>query len=404
MTGDLNRVEGNRIGSDATGMLGLGNDDDGVRVESDENTITSNLIVDNSDGVEIAPSATTSEYNVVKSNLIGLNLDQTGSIPNDFNGIVVANTNNNTIGGTADGDGNVIAGHATAGGLQIIGTTGYAPTGNVVQGNFIGVNSSLEELPAFSNLVGIIIMGTAHDNLIGGTADGAANHVINNTSFGLAVMSVDTLATFPVGNAVVSNSMFNNGSVDIDLLRDTDGNFFPDAEIGVTPNDVGDPDTGPNDLLNFPVFSDVSSSEGMVDVTFDLDVDEAVAEYRVEFFASIEIDATGHGPGQTLLGSTNVSGDVTGQVASLTAPESLYGETMQISATVTEVDGSSDGFGSTSEFSGAEEVEILPPAGFTSSGLADTGITMMVQILAVIIATVAATGALVVKNRYKVYS
>ena len=45
------------------------------------------------------------------------------------------------------------------------------------------------------------------------------------------------------GNAIQRNSMFSNGELGIDL-----------ADDGVTLNDAGDGDTGPNRLQNFPEF------------------------------------------------------------------------------------------------------------------------------------------------------
>ena len=50
------------------------------------------------------------------------------------------------------------------------------------------------------------------------------------------------------GNRVSGNSIHNNGGLGLDLVGD-----------GVTLNDPGDPDTGPNDLQNFPALSSAVS-------------------------------------------------------------------------------------------------------------------------------------------------
>ena len=53
-----------------------------------------------------------------------------------------------------------------------------------------------------------------------------------------------------------ANSIFNNDALGIDL--GTNG--------AVTTNDTGDPDTGPNNLQNFPVLVSLSFSPGNVTV------------------------------------------------------------------------------------------------------------------------------------------
>jgi hypothetical protein len=53
------------------------------------------------------------------------------------------------------------------------------------------------------------------------------------------------------GLAIKGNSIFSNGGLGIDLSLD-----------GVTLNDPGDPDTGPNNLQNYPVINGVTISGG----------------------------------------------------------------------------------------------------------------------------------------------
>ena len=101
---------------------------------------------------------------------------------------------------------------------------------------------------------------------------------------------------------VLGNSIAGSSDLGIDLNED-----------GVTANDAGDGDTGPNDLLNFPVLTDASEAGGTVTVTFDLDVPVNADGYRIEFFSIPSGgDPTGYGEGETYLGFTDVAGSVTG--------------------------------------------------------------------------------------------
>ncbi len=53
----------------------------------------------------------------------------------------------------------------------------------------------------------------------------------------------------PAPVTITQNSIFDNSGIGIDLLG-----------TGVTPNDVGDVDAGPNGLQNFPIITSVEHS------------------------------------------------------------------------------------------------------------------------------------------------
>lgn len=111
-----NRVQGNYIGTDVTGNVGLGNVSNGVFVESSTNNlIAGNLISGNgfvlvSAGVILSTNANS---NQVQGNYIGTNAAGNAPLGNGGNGVLVGRTatsaSNNTIGGTGSGEGNVIA-------------------------------------------------------------------------------------------------------------------------------------------------------------------------------------------------------------------------------------------------------------------------------------------------------
>jgi len=109
----------------------------------------------------------------------------------------------------------------------------------------------------------------------------------------------------------------------------------------VTPNDPGDGDTGPNNLQNFPVLTQATSPAGMTEVQGSLNSSGSTA-FTLQFFSSPACDPSGHGEGQTFLGSTPVTTDGTGN-ASFTASLAPAGGFVTATAT--------DPGNNTSEFS-----------------------------------------------------
>src|SRR5260370_1295093 len=96
----------------------------------------------------------------------------------------ISNSNNNTIGGTAAGAGNVLSGNsgANAYGIQI-----NSSTGTIVQGNIIGLNAA--GTAAIQNDAGGIIILGGSANTIGGTTAGARNVISGNGGAGLLILS-----------------------------------------------------------------------------------------------------------------------------------------------------------------------------------------------------------------------
>jgi len=176
---------------------------------------------------------------------------------------------------------------------------------NVVEGNSIGTDAT-----------GTLILGNSGHGIrvldssrvrIGGSSAGQGNQIVNNGGAGVVVHGTST------DSPVSGNRIARNALLGIDL----------GPSDGVTPNDPGDPDTGPNDLQNFPVLTSVQSSPSeVVLVEGTLDSTPASA-FRIEFFSSGACDSTGYGEGGRFLGSTDVVTDGAGAGSfsvSLTAP------------------------------------------------------------------------------------
>ena len=197
-----NVVEGNYIGTDATGANPLPNTLSGVGIiDASNNTIggtaagAGNVISGNgSDGVFIGTNQGTATGNLVAGNYIGTDVTGTKALGNKYAGVEIADSaSHNTIGGTTAGDRNVISGSVQGGGVFIDGSA----TGNLVAGNYIGTD--VTGTKALGNaLVGVEIADSAN-NTIGGTAAGDRNVISGSPQGGVLI---DGFAT---GNLVAGN-------------------------------------------------------------------------------------------------------------------------------------------------------------------------------------------------------
>ena len=317
--GTSNVFDGNYVGTNASGSASLGNGGPGFALfDPASDAISGNLISGNgADGIAIFSPGGGAD-NVIAGNDIGTDATGTGAIPNQGSGVdLMDDSTGNTIGGTSAGARNIISGNAGAG-IQI----GYAAgsSDDLIEGNSIGTDASGSPLGNGAN--GIQIHGSG--NTIGGSADGAANVIAFNSGNGVAVYE-------GTGNAVSRNSIFSNGGLGIDLGGD-----------GVTPNDPGDTDTGPNNLQNFPVLASALASSGHLVVTGTIDT-QSPQSVTLEFFADTVPtpggDPSGYGEGAVYLGSATPASNGTFRA---TLP-SVAAQTL-ISATATSESGDTSEF------------------------------------------------------------
>lgn len=92
--------------------------------------------------------------------------------------------------------------------------------------------------------------------------------------------------TLGTGNSIRGNSIFSNGELGIDL------GFLN----GVTFNDLGDVDAGPNNLQNFPVLTSVSSNASSTTIQGSLN-SMANSTFQIDFYSNAAVDFTGNGEG-----------------------------------------------------------------------------------------------------------
>jgi len=399
--GDSNAVRGNFIGTDISGKLDLGNGAHGITTEidntahnSDTNTIGGTLpadrnIISGNTGHGIL--MTFSSGNIVRGNIIGLAADGSTALGNGGAGVELTNS---TIGGNDNDDGtldgttgarNVISanggngvqfvstGGSTVQGNYIgtdasgtldrgntgsgISTSGFSKiiggaeagagnlisgneghgifisggNGNVVFGNFIGTQADgTTALPNGAN--GVNLTANTIFNTIGGTNAGEANRITFNGGDGISLEP-----TAGANNALRGNIIHSNGGTITHLGID----LGPD---GITPNDPQDPDTGANNLQNFPVLTSATVTGSTRKITGTLNSTPGQF-FTIDFYANGSCDQPGNGEGQTHIGSiTTDMTDANGNVSFAFNPATLtVGQVITATAT--------NNLNSTSEFS-----------------------------------------------------
>ena len=310
-----------------------------IVVNGTGHTVKNNVIAGGSNGLDVSGSGDT-----FRGNFIGT--DVTGTLPFGLSahGFAVNGTNH-VIGGTGAEDGNIVAGAGFYNGLELSGS------GHIVYGNFIGTDRTgtidLGNLHAG-------IVGIGSDLTIGGTGPGEGNTVAFNASVNHAGILVQGQRDRIRGNRIYGNK----NRLGIDL-------FVGNTE-GVTPNDAGDGDAGPNGAQNFPILLTAGPAAPLgsgthitgvlnstASTTFDIDFysNPACAPRAQEFLE-----------GQDYIGSTPVTTDGSGNTSfDVTLPTTVE-PGARITATAT------DPSGNTSEFSQRLIFSMTPASGPPAGG------------------------------------
>ncbi|MDB5340672.1 MAG: hypothetical protein JWN70_6291, partial [Planctomycetaceae bacterium] len=296
----------------------------------------SGLVINRFAGTQILVQ---SNGNAITGNFVGTTATGNASlsVTGGF-GIGIDGASSNTIGGTTPTARNVIGGNSD--GINL--NTGSQS--NVIQGNFIGIGADATT-PVSNRFHGVALQGNGglgvQNNQIGGTVAGAGNTITNNGAAGVAVFGDANVNPQNSGNAILGNSIFNNGLLSpatrlgIDLV----GTGSYPADDGVTANDSvdGDGDNGPNLLQNYPILTSTTSDSVSTTIVGTLN-SRADTNYRIEFFSSSTTSGTGHGEGQTFLGFTNVTTNAAGNVHFNTTLTTPVSNGQFLSATATSVE------------------------------------------------------------------
>ena len=139
--GGQTTVQGNYIGTDITGTVAFGNNQEGMWIANGGNTVggtaagARNVISGNSNGIRLDGVDATN--NVIQGNFIGTKADGVSPLPNTFIAVVISGASQNMIGGTAAGAGNTVAENGYAGVVIGVGVN------NAVLGNSMFNNARL---------------------------------------------------------------------------------------------------------------------------------------------------------------------------------------------------------------------------------------------------------------------
>lgn len=250
-----------------------------------------------------------SDSNTIDGNFLGT--DATGNVAMSVTGgfgIAIEASSNNTIGGLLPAARNIIGGNSDGINVRLDSQD------TVIRGNFIGLGA--DGTTAVGNRSNGIALQGAQNNEIGGILPGAGNTITNSGAAGVAIFEAVLPGLSSTGNSILGNSIYHNGllspltTTGIDLVA---SNAYPNLD-GVTPNDLGDGDTGPNLLLNFPVLTSVSSDDLSTTIQGGLN-SSANTPYRIEFFSTATASGTGFGEGEIYLGYVDVLTDEFGNAS-----------------------------------------------------------------------------------------
>jgi len=200
-------VQGNYLGVNAAGTAALGLADNGVVVELGSGTTvggsasgTRNVINARVRGVQVGAGPPISNT-TVQGNLIGTDATGTVAFHTLDTGIVLATSSNTTIGGSAPDAGNVVSGSGSQG---IVIIPGSSPTGMVIQGNKIGTDIT-GTMPLGNGGCGILLFSFSGGGMIGGTNSGEGNIIAFNGANGVSISSATTGWAI-LGNSIHDNT------------------------------------------------------------------------------------------------------------------------------------------------------------------------------------------------------
>jgi hypothetical protein len=293
--GNGTTIQGNYLGTGADGMTSLPDPVEIVIDHSDDVVVggrtpeARNVIAGgpgSAEGIGVGGGSRI----VITGNYIGVAAD--GRTPRlSRRAIEVAEGAEVTIGGTAPGAGNVIAGGESGGiDIQPYAVLPQALSSVTIQGNRIGVDVDGAVIAGTS---AAIVVHEAETVDVGGLTPEAGNIIAGH---GPASVILDHSA----GRRILGNSIHAMSDLAIDVQLG--------ATSGPTPNDPGESDG----VQNFPFITSVGTKGPATTVAGRLDSRPSIT-YRVELFAGMANPPNGRGEPKRFLGAVNVATDTSGR-------------------------------------------------------------------------------------------
>jgi titin len=222
-----NIIQGNYLGTDASGASALGNVN-GVAVYAAPNTQIGGLSViggavpgprnvisgNSGSGIYLVNAS----GSLVQGNYLGTDRLGAVALPNHGDGITLLGASATTVGGTNTGAGNLISGN-NLGGVSLQG----ASANNQVQGNLIGPGAAGTN--AVANLASGVNLLSSSGNLIGGASVAARNVISGNLLDGILITnsSGNTVAGNYIGVDATGTNMLGNIYNGIDVEGTSSG-------------------------------------------------------------------------------------------------------------------------------------------------------------------------------------
>ena len=270
------KVQGNYIGTDPTGSFAVPNNT-GIEINFSDATIviggtepgTRNVISGNTgSGIRLSLS---NGGGSVQGNYIGTDASGSYAIGNNF-GIAILSSGA-TIGGTTPAARNVISGNNY--GIDIGSLTTGTIRDTVIVGNYIGSNAAGDG-PVPNVLFGVHVGGSTQGARIGGTEAGAGNLIAFNFGDGVALSSGTSFDSRVAlrGNSIFSNGdlgldLGSNGpDVNDPLDADSGGNFGQNYPVltavsteGGSTTIAGTLDSTPNKTFTVDLYSNAACGQ-----------------------------------------------------------------------------------------------------------------------------------------------
>jgi len=209
-----NIIQGNLIGTDRIGTkvvaamndaIFLNGGVDGTVIGGSEPGAGNLIVGGKANGINISFCSNA----VVQGNYIGLDVTGRTTLGNGH-GIMVYATTGSLIGGAVPAAANIIGGNRL-GGVVLLGDDAVAAsTGNIVQGNYIGVGTD-GVTPLANAGPGVRISGFANNNIVGLAADGGGAKNVIAFNRGEAITVMGEAPNLPTGNVIAGNTARDNG-------------------------------------------------------------------------------------------------------------------------------------------------------------------------------------------------